>query len=360
MDMVELGGSYYEIGELWGKAAKPYLKSVIADELGGLAEFMSVETDRLISVSTKLLPVAEQYDPEFIEVLKGMAKGADVPFEDIFALRTLLETMFYFERIHGMCTSFAVTGSATKDGSTIVGQNIDWHPGVPMSLFRISWPNGVKQLSLSLGGIWEYSISAHDSSAPFGFVSTLTGTRADSVDVRKPPINMVMSKASRQKRMVKALSEFINSQQSLASFILANGTGDIVGLEFACNQFEVIHPEKDILAHANHYLTDRFKPLDLFCYLVPDSFLRYYRLKKLIEEDYGHITPTLMMKKLADHNNYPNSLCAHPDGESPLPPSETVASVVMVPEKKEMYIATGNPCKNAYRKYTLDQEPIGQ
>lgn len=354
LNIVELEGSYYEIGQKWGKAVKPYLKSVIDGEIGGLAQFMSMDKAQLVSISSQLMPAAEQYDPDFMRVLEGISKGAELPLEEVFAIKAFLEMMFYAENVHGMCTSFALTGRSTKDGITILGQNIDWHPGTPMSLFRISWPNGVKQLSLSLGGIWEYSLSAHNSSSTFGMVSTLTTAKAAGMDVNKPPISMVMNKACRQKRLVKALAELINSEQSLASFILANGAGDMVGIELAANQFEVIHPEKEMLVHANHYLTDRFKPMDFFCRFVPDSFLRYYRLKKLIEDDHGNITPTLMMKKLSDHNSFPNAVCTHVDADSTFPPSETVASVIMVPERKEMYIAVGNPCENAYVKYTLD------
>ena len=354
LKIIPLKGTYFEIGRSWGKALKTDLKRSIDQELGGIARFVSKDKKELTAMSNKLIPVANRYDPEFMQVLKGMADGSGLFFEDLFALRSLLELMFYCNKLPAMCTSFAVTADATADGSTIIGQNIDWQPGNGMSLLRITWPNGVEQLSLSLGGIWEYPLSSHPSSPPFGLASNLAVSMTETQNLEQVPISIVMSRASRQKRLERALSVFVNSQQNIAGFILANAEQEIVGIELAANTYEVLFPEEDVMVRANHYLTPRFKDMDFFSRYWPDSYLRNNRLKRLIEKDWGKITPQLMMKKLSDHNNYPKSLCTHVDSESVFAPSQTLASVIMVPEKKIMYIANGNPCETPYLEYRFD------
>lgn len=354
MDLIELSGTYFEIGEQWGKAFGSDIKASMNAEINGLAQFFSVEKSQLVSMASRFLPKAREYDPEFMEVLNGFAKGADIPFEEIFALRSLLDLTFFMQKIPAMCTTVAVTGSATTDNQTIIGQNIDWHPGIPVKLFQITWPNGVRLLSLSLGGIWEYSLSSHPDYSPFGITATATVAYKENQDINKPPLSMVMSKAGRQKRLDAALSVFINAKKDLASFLMASGEGDMLGIECVAGDIEVLHPELNNLVHANHYLTERFKPYEFFSAYVPDSYLRYARLKQLVHANYGQITPRMMMTFLSNHKGFPKSICTHADPDSNLPPSVTLASIVMVPGEKKMYVACGNPCETDYLEYTID------
>ncbi len=355
MKIIRLQGSYFEIGQAWGEALAADLKASIDTEIGWIAQFISKDKKDLIAMSNKLIPIAEKYDPQFIQVMQGMAKGSGLPFEEIFALRTLLELMFYCHKLPAMCTSFAVTGDVTKGGITIIGQNIDWHPEITMSLLRITWPNGVEHLSLSLGGIWEYPLSWHPSSSAFGLVSTLTVSMNETQDLNQVPISIIMNKASRQKRLEQSLSYIVNAQQNMLGFVLASAEGEIIGIESAANTYEVLYPENEVMVRANHYLTERFKPFDFFAKYWPNTYLRYNRLKVMIDKDREQITPELMMKKMANHINFPNSICTHVDPESKFQPSQTVASIIMVPEKRIVYIANGNPCETEYIKYQLDQ-----
>ena len=354
MEVIELSGSYYEIGEKWGHAIKDDLLSSMHAEIGGLTQFFQTDKQDLITKANSFLPKAKDYDSDFIEVLQGLAKGAQAPFENVFTLRSLLELTFFIHKMPAMCTAFAATGNATKHGQTIIGQNIDWHPDIPLNLLRITWPTGVKQLSVSLGGIWEYSLSSHPSSSPFGIAATATVAYTDNQNVDKVPLSIVMSKATRQKRMEGALSTCINAKKDLGSFLMASGEGDLLGFECVADDFEILYPDKNTLVRANLYLTERFKTHDFFPSLVPDTYIRYGRLARLVEDHYGELTPEMMMTFLADHNGFPKSICTHVDPESKMPPSVTLASVIMVPEEKTIYVANGNPCETVFDKYTID------
>lgn len=353
VNTVELKGSYREIGRAWGTTFKSEMNKVVQIELGIIAKFYGIDIDSVVDLGQKYLPVAKRYDPEFIEVLTGFSEGAGVDFNTLFAIRTTLEILFYTSRPEGMCTSFAITGDATQNGQTIVGQNIDWHPDLPMALLTIEWPNGVKQLALSMAGIWEYSLSSHSSFSPYGVVATLTATPDEDPNTITTPISIVMNKASRQKNLKESLSVLTDAESNLASFLLADGNGEIKGVELGLRSFETLIPDNDMLVHANHYVSERYTTKDIFLEFVPDSPLRYERLKKLILKDYGKITPELLMRYLSDHKNHPKGICTHIDPQSDLPPSATLASVIMVPANKIMYVATGNPCKNKFVRYEL-------
>jgi len=351
---VELKGSYYEIGRGWGSTFKGEMDKVVETELGIISNFYGIDIDAVVELGRKYLPVAKSYDPDFIEVLQGFAEGAGVDFNTLFAIRTILEILFYTSRPEGMCTSFAITGDATQNGQTIIGQNIDWHPDLPMALLRIEWPNKVKQLSLSMSGIWEYSLSSHAPDSPYGVVATLTATPDEDPGKLTVPISIVMNKASRQKSLNEALSVFTEAKSNLASFLLANGSGEITGVELGLKSFENLVPEDDMLVHANHYVSKRYRIKDIFLPYVPDSPGRYSSLRRLLKQDHGKITPKLLMNYLSDHNNHPKGICTHVDPKSELPPSTTLASVIMVPKEEIIYVARGNPCDNEFIRYELD------
>lgn len=354
MELIELKGSYFEIGEQWGKSFGPEINAFMDMEIGGLAQYFQLKSEDVIAMALKFETSAQEYDPDFIEVLKGFSKGANVSFEKLFAVRCLLELTFFFHKIPQMCSGFCVTGSATVNGATLIGQNIDWHPGIPMKMLKITWPNGVNQLSLSVGGIWEYTLSSFSDSVPYGVVNTSTVAMRDDQNLDKPPLSFVMNKASRQKRMEGALGVFVQAKKDLASFLLASAEGDMVGFECVADDVEVHYPEQNTLVRTNHYLTDRFKSDEFFAGYVSDTYLRYARLKRLVQENHGNLTLKKMMAFLSDHNGYPHSVCTHVDPESQMPPAATIASVIMVPQKKEMYVAFGNPCETEYIRYSMD------
>jgi isopenicillin-N N-acyltransferase-like protein len=63
------------------------------------------------------------------------------------------------------------------------------------------------------------------------------------------------------------------------------------------------------------------------------------------------------MKQLFhDHNNYPNSICRHPNPRAPLPTvkiMKTLLSIINCPREQKAHIAPGNPGENEYIEYRL-------
>jgi isopenicillin-N N-acyltransferase-like protein len=139
--------------------------------------------------------------------------------------------------------------------------------------------------------------------------------------------------------------------------VLASAEGEIIGFESTSEEFQILQPEKDIMVHSNHYLSDKFKQVDGVYTAFrdfPDTFFRTTRIRRLMEKHYGDITPDVMMDILSDHDNYPNSICRHPDANAPSGLlGETLASVIMIPEDRKMYIAYGHPCQCEFATYGL-------
>jgi isopenicillin-N N-acyltransferase-like protein len=356
LNIVECAGTPYEIGLQYGKASKAILKKNLSMCLKTLTDFAKItlntdlNTDEILSIADKFLPLVVDFDSELIEFVKGEAKGAGMSFPEVFYLRCALDILFYYGQISGMCTSFAATGSATRSGKTIVGRNIDFSGDWPFELMKVRHADGMEQLALSFGGVeWDVLNSN-------GFCNSMNSTFNLDYQVNIP-YGCYIFKAMRQHSIGAALKVFCQAARGLLYHVLANGEGDIIGIESNSQEFQILQPEEDILVHSNHYLSDIFKKGDgVYTTFrdITDTFLRVTRIRNLMKRHHGDITCEVMMEILSDHNNFPNSICRHPDPASPgALVNKTLASVIMVPEDRKMFIAYGNPCQSEYMEYGL-------
>lgn len=164
----------------------------------------------------------------------------------------------------------------------------------------------------------------------------------------------LMPKAMRQKRIGNTLTMLGTYGRSMLNYTIGSKEGEIFCVETRPDDFEILQPVRDVLVHTNHYLTERFKVDDAKSPVLGSSYVRQQRLKRLIERNYGEITTEKMMEFMSDHSNYPHSICVHPNEEVPLEArSQSVTSVIMVPEDNVMYATWGNPCQNTYEEYRL-------
>jgi isopenicillin-N N-acyltransferase-like protein len=347
--VVECKGTPYEIGRQYGAACRDNILKSLEMNFGALIHGQQATKEEIITNALKFVPNVKSFDPDIIEFITGQADGAGISFEEAFSLRCMLELGLYYKQIIGLCTSFAATGEATAEGKAILGQNIDWIAGFPMDLLKFEYKNGVKQLVLSLGGIVEYTLNSHG----IGMCANSIFNPVEEYYIGIP-VGCYLPKAMRQQKIGDALGILCLAARGIGYYHLASAQGDIVGVESVLDDFNVLHPERDMLVHSNHYFTDRFKKGDWAYVVLPDSYLRSTRIKRLMDKHYGSITPQVMMELLSDHNNHPSSICRHVDNDKPPQfRSETLASYIMVPEDQVMYIAYGNPCQYEYVEYKL-------
>ncbi len=350
LDVIECGGTPFEIGMQYGEAAKSNIVRSIDTLVERIAASDGATRASLLANTRKYLPAVERYDPELVQQLRGQSEGAGVPFDEVFALRCWFELRFYYKHLTTLCTSFAVTGRATKDGKAIIGQNFDVLPGVSLDMVRVRRADGSRELSLVFWGGGELTLT----SAGLGIVLNvvLSPTKQQGLNV---PCCCLMPKVMRQKRMGDALSELCTHGRSMLHYIMGSAEGDIFSIETHPTGFNVEQPTRDVLVHGNHYHDMRFKEGDNAIPEVRGStYVRVQRMNRLIERHYGDLTPEMMMEFLSDHGNYPHAICGHPNEE--MPPhtrSMTVSSVVMVPADGVLYATCGPPCEYEFEKYTL-------
>lgn len=345
-EIIECTGSPYDIGKQYGATCRSSFITSINSMFEEYVASYKTSKEEIITTLKKYVPLVESFDPYLLEMLKGQADGAGVTLEDIFLLRCNFELSFYYQRMKTFCTSFAVTGKATKDGKAIIGQNFDATCGRTMDLVKTTHADGLKQLSLVFWGACELTLN----SAGLGMVLNVVVSPVEE-QLLNVPACCVIPKAMRQKRIGDALGIFCAAGRSMMYYCLASKEGDIIGIETKPDDYNVIQPDRDVLAHANHYNTDRFKKGELVYIGAPSSYIREPKIRRLIEKNYGNITLELMMDIMSNHDHYPKGICNHAlEGST----AETLASVIMVPEDNAMYVTSGHPCQYEYEEYKLN------
>jgi isopenicillin-N N-acyltransferase-like protein len=347
---IECGGAPYEIGKQWGEGCRANLQRSLAMLYAGLEHGpFRANKGRVWDAALTFLAAVRNFDPYGFEVLRGQAEGAGMVLEEALALQCTLEIAFNYGKIMGLCTSFAAAGKATQGGKTILGQNVDWHPDSTLDLLRVHHDSGIREFVLCLSGSPYY----HLSSAGIGNCATITlGTLGDMK--QQVPLTFYISRAMRQPRIGFALGILRRQARGLGYFHLADAAGSLTGIEAVADDINLILPVNDVLVHANHYETERFRAVDWTPQLIPDTCARAVCMRDRIMGVFGTITPEIMMGILADHEGHPNSICRHVDPAMPPELASTSrASFVMVPAEGLMYIAAGPPCEYGFAEYRL-------
>ncbi len=345
----ELSGTYFEMGRQYGEQCKEQIKHMVQwwiDVILGL--WPNIEPQVMIKQSSRFIEPIKAYAPELFEQMEGIAEGSGLPLNEILFLNGACEFDAGGSALMG-CTSFAAAGEATKDGKTILGQNLDWNPGSDVVVLRLKPKNGPKMLALTLAGsLGMVGISEAGVSV---FINLLLRSNV----AFGVPFNVITANVLRQKNLVDCIRAVSQAKRAIAfNYMLADKEGSIIDVETSIENCGFLLPNNDILTHANHYETVWLQEGDLNQYSsFPDSYLRSYRLAQLMEKKRGALCVDEMKSMLQDHRDWPDSICRHCDMTGPVAERfESSISMIAVPEDGKIF-ATSNPCVNQYSLYTI-------
>lgn len=308
---VDCRGTLREIGRQYGEACAERIRGAL-EEFYGVFSVAPTRPDRAAvrGVGFNLLESARAFDGEAIGFIEGQAEGAGLEFADMFALHCMIELLFNYQSMAAMCTSFAVTGEATVGGKTIAGQNIDWFVSSPVDLLKVRYQDGLTAFAICLSGVPYY----HLTSAGIANCANLTlGRLPQGVHV---PLGVYLPKAMRQRSIDGALTVVRTAARGYGYYHFADARGTMVGIESIDTGYTLMRPERGVMVHANHYEMEAYRDVD-WEQIIPCTRFRSARLRELIGERHGEITPQVMMELLCDHRNHPNAICKHPDPAVP-------------------------------------------
>ncbi len=350
LPVIECHGSEYEIGRQYGEQCRESLHSAVGLMYRSM-QLMPYQAGReaVARAGSRYLENVRFFDAGAIDRVKGMAEGSGLAFDDVFALQCYSELFVNYPGIVGMCTSFAVSGEATKGGKTILGQNVDWHPDSTVDLVRIRRKDGSRLFCLFLNGYGGFYLSSRG----FGNCANLTLCPPAAV-AGHIPYAFYQYHAMTREGSREAMEVLRRTARGVGYIHVADRDGFLAGIESVYDDYTILEPRDGVLVHANHYETEKYKKGDAARAYIPNSFTRADRLRKLIAGSHGSLTPDMMMTFLQDHEGRPNSVCRHVDPALPAVfATLSRASWVAVPAEGRLYVAAGPPCEHQYAEYVL-------
>jgi isopenicillin-N N-acyltransferase-like protein len=302
-----------------------------------------------IRIARRYLPFIEGALPQYADEMRGLAQGAGVSFDDILVLNTI--ESITADRLHLGCTSLAVSSEATADGSVLVGHNEDWYPEDREDVFLVhAEPEGEPPfLAVSYGGLLPN----------IGFNAAGIAQCCDTVyasDVRLGiPRTIVARHVLAATSLDEAAQAAVHPQRAAGyNHLLASADGEIVNLEASATRHERLAATGGLAAHTNHYVSPAMIAVEVDPEARVHSRARRQRAQHRLESSRGAIDAATLVDVLADHDDFPHSICSHVLQEpSALDNQLTIASLVMNLTQRTMLAGWGNPCQATFAEFSL-------
>ena len=347
---VTLTGTPFEIGLQYGHKARPRIRQHFANQRSLMAARFPADPDWWRrAVYEQFAPYAE-FAPHFVEEMHGLARGADLAFEEILLLNVRDElTPAPRAAPAEACTSFGCHGDLTLSGKPILGQTKDTAAISPDLYMVIAMRQQGRPDLLQMPYAGELGV--------FGVSSAGMSAFGNSIYVRGRATGQLPWSLFRRLVLEAASVDEVlalvrrHGVRTAASLTLGDATGRVVAIEVTDHGCGIVEAQDGILAHANHICTP-----ELACYEdYPEpersaSHARQARLRELLAAERGRLTGPLAMAALTDHANYPRSICRHPSSPGDI---RTTAALVVEPAAGLMHVVRGQACQGWPATYCL-------
>jgi isopenicillin-N N-acyltransferase-like protein len=339
--LIQVRGSHREVGRQIGEALRPQIQrytATIPDDLPpGVTWQQMLDQGQLY-----LAPTRAVY-PQYVAEMEGIAEGAAVEFERVFLSHC--EELWESAAWRRGCTDLVARGRATADGSTLVAHTNDLSPRVEDDLAILQVQAGDEPEFLGV------SVAALGYSAGFNAAGiSMTGNELANNDIRPGVPRLVVVRAIlAARRLGEALDACLLPQRASSyNNVVADAHGEVYSMEGSATDCEPIYIEGDLLAHANHYISPAMRRFEADRNDIGGSAYRHNRAMRLLRENYGRLSPELFRTLLADHADYPTSLCKHGFD------SVTVFCLIANLNERRAWIGRGRPCRATYHEYRLE------
>jgi isopenicillin-N N-acyltransferase-like protein len=297
----------------------------------------------------KYLPFAEERYPQYIDEMQGIAKGANVSFDDVMVLNAMEAVTM--DALHlTRCTSLAVNEERTADGHVLLAHNEDWLPEDEDTVYVVSAKPKDEPpfLAMTYGGLLpNVGFNVH------GIAQLIDSVYPNDSRIGIPRL-VVARAVLASKRLSGALRRTLISHRAAGyNHLLADEHGELYSVEVSARKFDILYGMDGYMAHTNHYITPTMKGVENDPEELISSRVRYFRANRLLRQNSTHTIKTLQAIQ-KDHVNLPNSICNHNiAGIDPLDRESTISAMVIDLTAREMHIAWKSLSKS-YHTYHLN------
>lgn len=351
--IVVASGTPYEIGLIHGREAKAQVDISISTYKAMFWDYSQIKWEDACNYAMTFVDTINEYDPDYMEEIRGIADGSGYKLEEILALNVRSEIVLQGGQIStgnmDGCTTFVFTPQVTESGDTLLGQNWDWKMTEQAGCIILHIRQALKP---DITMVTEAGIIGKIGYNSAGLGVTLNALASDmKVEGKVLPLHIAM----RGMLDSHTLSDMIRATTYMnlsccAHYMIGSAKGEGLSLEVGPGDFDALYAEEGWLAHTNHFITPRLAYVkDTTRVSLPDSFLRLGRMRTMIRSLGRRVRVSDIKNMMQDHTSYPDSICRHEDVLEPEGKRlGTIFSIIMDLEREEMYFAPGNPCNTEY------------
>ncbi|NLE23484.1 MAG: hypothetical protein GX624_12005 [Actinobacteria bacterium] len=356
--VIEASGSHREVGRQIGEAGRDVVAWGLEAYASRFHALSGMSFSEAVERAGAFLRYAEDYTPQALDQLRGLAEAANVPFDHLFALNCSEEFTCTADRNWPPehCTSLAVAA----EGQTVAGHNEDWYPEeIEAQTIRVVRLTGrwSSAAYISAGPAYNLPITGV-TAAGFSSAANTVYYRDERIGV---PNNFVLATVLCQPDLEHARDLILGAPRARGSnHLLCGGDGRVWDIETSGERWAFLdgaHASAEATArgatalfvHTNHYVSPELMPGDAS--RSEGSRLRRERAERLLLDgvEAGDELVELAKRVLSDHENAPCSICDHWEDDDPDPDqSVTTASMVWEPAEGCAHVAAGQPCASEY------------
>lgn len=348
--LIEISGLPRERGRQYGAQAAGRIAKGVSHYAAQL-QAMGLGWPEIRALVDDYLPVIERFEPAYVEEMRGIAEGADVPFEQIALLNARTEILKLGSRPDlrarlaaaddpDGCTGVVVLPDATRDGTLIHAQNWDWKAECAETavVLRIRRDDGPDLLTFTeAGGLARCGLNA----AGIAITANYLESDRDYCQIGVP-LALIRRKVLESEHLALAMRAVYATPKSPSNNMIVSHAGG-VAIDFECAPDETfqVHPRDGLLVHANHWQSPvaLAKLKDTGIANTPDSLYRDIRVHDLLGPRIGSIDTGAVKDALFDDFAAPWSVCRPPRPSLTTNLSATVAMIVMQPALGRMEVA---------------------
>jgi isopenicillin-N N-acyltransferase-like protein len=352
LKIIHVKGTHHEMGRQIGDACQEEIRrmlNIYRTMFDTAYDELQLTWDEAVLQGRKYYPFAEEFTPQYVAELEGMAETSGVEFEDLMVINSM--EAITSDALHLGCTSMAISAERTANRHVLVGHNEDWLPEDEENTYLIhaSPDDEPAFLAITYGGLLP-NIGFNER----GIAQCCDSVYPDDARVGVPRV-FVSRAVLAAPRIAEAIRRALLKKRAAGyNHLIADPYGELYNIEVSARKFATIYGMDGYLAHTNHYQTNRMKQVEDHTEDLIGSRVRANRALRLLRGSNKHTLESLRAI-LSDHVNHPNSICSHLEPEDdPLDRQKTIASLIMDLTALEMHVCWGNPCQGEYHTYQLE------
>jgi len=282
-----------------------------------------------------------EFNPAYCEEINGIAEGADVNREWIYALNSRTEILSHTKYVSQECTSVYF------QQQSILGQNWDWGKALePLTvLMNIQQEDGHIISMITEPGIIG-KIGMNNS----GLGVCLNILTLGEVLVGLP-VHIIL-RAILDCRSIEEVNTLLNrySNGKASNIIVADANGNGFDLEFCGDRHHRINPENGSLIHTNHYLEENINsPQDEYFF---SSFTRYKTAMQFLSKESSRDVET-MCRLLSNDSDAAFPIYRDYVADESVHELGTVCSIIMDLAAQQMYVRKGKSTNAEFIRYRM-------